>query len=68
MLSSNVIAATKQSYFGDDAPVTVIPKKPLSTYYNGVHGSMDHELFANQYRENLIGKYEKAGRPCGEIF
>ena len=24
MLSSNVIAATKQSYFGDDALVTVI--------------------------------------------
>ena len=79
MLRSNAKAAAKQSYFGDDAPVTVIPsyvgqalatpfKKPLSTYKNGVHKSMDHESFADQYRSNLKTKYEKAGRPCGKIF
>jgi len=48
MLSSNVIAATKQSYFGDDAPVTVIPRGLVgqSGYTAAARAMDDHNNYA----------------------
>jgi hypothetical protein len=59
MLSSNVIAATKQSYFGDDAPVTVIRgsgKAAVSDLASRVVSSRIPKSFGGEIISELVGQ------------